>query len=262
MGQAKQVHIDTRRAAKATVSSAPQQGDIIIDALSGIELAYIPAGCFMQESDEYGSEREYDGSERPIHEVCLNAFWMGKFQVTQEQWKQIMGQNPAKFQKGNDYPVELVSWHDVQNFSKRLNIKSGKNYRLPTEAEWEYACRANGSSKYSGDDDLDDVGWYDKNSGDSTHSVGKKKANAFSLYDMSGNVWEWCNDWYGTDYYVSSPKNNPVGPDSGIRRVLRGGSYFDDSLYCRSVYRGRHRPEGRDDFIGFRLVLPFQSAGG
>ncbi|MCI5146596.1 MAG: formylglycine-generating enzyme family protein, partial [Candidatus Electrothrix sp. AR3] len=257
--QAKQVHNDPPRATRAPVASAPQQGDIIKDKATGMELVYIPAGCFMMGSspDDEGHQK----NEGPVHEVCLNAFWMGKYQVTQGQWQKIMGQNPAKFQKGDKYPVEQVSWDDVQSFLKKLNKKSGKGYRLPTESEWEYACRANGSSKYSGGDDLDALGWYYKNSGHSTHPVGKKKANAFGLHDMSGNVWEWCHDWYGADYYASSPKDNPTGPNSGTDRVLRGGYYFGYSLNCRSVFRDHRPPEERDDAFGFRLVLPFQSAG-
>ncbi|MCW5201932.1 SUMF1/EgtB/PvdO family nonheme iron enzyme [Desulfobulbus sp. US4] len=206
----------------------PQQGDTIQDEPTGMELVYIPKGCFQMGSNEY------DG-EKPVHEVCVDGFWMGKYEVTQGQWKNIMGDNPANFQKGDDYPVEQVSWEDAQKFITQLKKRSGKEYRLPTEAEWEYAARAKSSYKYSGGDDLNAVAWYDGNSGDSTHPVGQKKANAFGLHDMSGNVWEWCADWYGEKYYASSPKNNPTGPDSGAARVLRGGDFFAPTgLYITS----------------------------
>ncbi|MCI5210012.1 MAG: formylglycine-generating enzyme family protein [Candidatus Electrothrix sp. ATG2] len=236
------------------VMSAPRQGDIMTDEMSGMEFIYIPQGCFMMGSDEHKN----DG---PTHEVCLDAFWMGKYQVTQGQWKQLMGNNPAGFKNGDSYPVEQVSWENAQKFIVELNKKTGKNYRLPTEAEWEYAGRAKSSYKYSGGNDVDAVAWYDDNSGDATHPVGQKKANAFGLYDMSGNVCEWCSDWFDKKYYASSPKNNPTGPASGTYRVFRGGSYCDGSLNCRSVYRYRYHPETVLDLIGLRLVLPFQVAG-
>ena len=216
----------------------PQQGDTIQDEITGMELVYIPAGCFMMGSPP--GEKDRDDDEGPVHEVCVDGFWMGKYEVTQGQWKKIMGDNPAKFQKGDKYPVEQVSWEDAQKFITELNKKSGEKYRLPTEAEWEYAARAGASYKYSGGDDLDAVAWYDGNSGNTTHPVGQKKANAFGVYDMSGNVWEWCADWYDGKYYASSPQDNPTGPDSGTRRVLRGGSWFDHPVDCRSVHRDRY----------------------
>ncbi|MCW5209962.1 formylglycine-generating enzyme family protein, partial [Desulfobulbus sp. US1] len=232
----------------------PQQGERMIDPATGMELVYVPKGCFQMGSNEYDDEK-------PVHEVCVDGFWMGKYEVTQGQWQKIMGDNPAGFKKGDKYPVEQVSWEDAQKFITQLKKRSGKEYRLPTEAEWEYAARAGASYKYSGGDDLDAVAWYGDNSGGSTHSVGQKKANAFGLYDMSGNVWEWCADWYGEKYYASSPKNNPTGPDSGTGRVLRGGGWFDRPVYCPSVYRNDRGPGNRRGNVGFRLVLPFQAAG-
>ncbi|WP_417917201.1 SUMF1/EgtB/PvdO family nonheme iron enzyme [Candidatus Electronema sp. JC] len=220
----------------------------ITDSAAGMKLVYIPGGCFMMGSDE-------NDDEKPVHEVCVDSFWMSKHEITQGQWQKIMGSNPANFQKGGNYPVEQVSWDDAQQFIKKLN-GTGKKYRLPTEAEWEYACRANSPGKYCGGDDLDAVAWHDGNSGNSTHAVGGKDANAFGLHDMSGNVWEWCADWYGKEYYASSPKDNPQGPDSGEDRVLRGGSCFNYSQNCRAVYRYGYPPGNRYDFIGFRLVLP------
>ncbi len=236
----------------------PQQGDIIRDEFIGMEFVSVPRGCFQMGSPE--NEKDRYKNEGPVHKVCVDGFWMGKYEVTQGQWQKIMGKNPARFKKGDKYPVECVSWKDVQKFISKLNKKSGNKYRLPTEAEWEYAARAR-SSKYSGGDDLDAVAWYRDNSGNTTHPVGEKKANDFGLYDMSGNVWEWCADWYGEKYYASSPKNNPTGPDSGVLRVLRGGSWVNNPVSCRSVYRYRRASKNPYRDIGFRLILPFQAAG-
>ncbi len=236
------------------VLSVPEQDKEMTDPTTGMEFVSVPKGCFQMGSNEYNDEK-------PVHEVCVDGFWMGKYEVTQGQWQKIMGDNPAGFKKGDKYPVEKVSWEDTQKFITQLNKKSGKEYRLPTEAEWEYAARAKSSYKYSGGDDLNAVAWYDGNSGDSTHPVGQKKANDFGLYDMSGNVWEWCADWYDGKYYASSPQENPTGPDSGADRVLRGGGWIYHPVRCRSVLRIRHDPGDRRAGIGFRLVLPFQAAG-
>ncbi|MCI5163253.1 MAG: formylglycine-generating enzyme family protein [Candidatus Electrothrix sp. AX5] len=233
-----------------------------------MEFVFIPKGCFFMGQDVEDKQqiiaevqqRVYDKYFKgglPQHEVCVNGFWMGRYEVTQAQWQKIMGRNPARFKKGDSYPVEQVSWEDVQKFIVQLNKKSGRNYRLPTEAEWEYAGRAESSYKYSGSDILDAVAWYQGNSYGSTHPVGKKKVNAFGLYDMSGNVWEWCSDRYNEGYYAYSPKNNPSGPASGRERVIRGGSWILDSVFCRVVHRNSNHPENSGDLIGFRLVLPF-----
>jgi len=238
---------------------APQQGDEIEDSITGMKLVYVPKGCFKMGSPS--DDPDYQKDEE-LHEVCVDGFWMGKYEVTQGKWQKIMGENPASFKHGDDYPVESVSWNDTKSFIETLNKKSGKNYRLPTEAEWEYSCKANSSGKYCGGDNLDAVAWYGESiiSG-STHPVGRKEANAFGLHDMSGNVWEWCSDWYQSDYYASSPKNNPQGPKSGEDQVLRGCSYFDDPLHCRAVYRDFNPPVNRSDSLGFRLVLPLQEGG-
>ncbi len=169
-----------------------------------------------------------------------------------------MDVNPSAFQKGGNYPVENVSWENAREFITKLNSRTGKNYRLPTEAEWEYACRANSPGEYCGGDDLNALVWYRENSGNTTHAVGGKKANAFGLYDMSGNVWEWCADWYDSGYYASSPKDNPQGSDQGWLRVLRGGNYFRFPRYCCAVSRGNYSPGSRYNFVGFRLALPVQ----
>lgn len=230
----------------------PKQGDTMIESATGMKFIYVPKGCFMMGSNE-GSD-----DEKPVHKVCVDAFWMGQYEVTQGQWQKIMGKNPAHFQKGNSYPVEQVSWDDSQEFIKKLNNKTEKSYRLPTEAEWEYACRGNGSGKYCGGDNVNDLAWYSKNSNDSTHPVGNKQANDFGLHDMSGNVWEWCADWYDEKYYASIFEENPIGPLSGTNRILRGGGWLRSPVRCRSVRRHGDHPGYRDDHIGFRLTLPFR----
>jgi len=196
-----------------------------------------------------------DSEEQPVHGVTLTkAFDLQTTEVTQGQWKAVMGDNPSHFTKGDDYPVEKVSWHDAQAFLKKLNtMDPGKNYRLLTEAEWEYACRAGTTGERYGE--LDAIAWYDKNSGGRTHPVGQKQPNAWGLYDMLGNVWEWCADWYGENYYANSPSTDPRGPSSGSYRVLRGGSWYNSAFYTRSAYRCRNNPAYcYSDYYGFRCA--------
>lgn len=170
-----------------------------------------------------------------------------------------MGSNPSHFSScGDNCPVEQVSWNDIQQFISRLNSQSGTNYRLPTEAEWEYACRAGGTEEYCGSNDINGVAWYKDNSWSQTHPVGQKQANAWGIYDMSGNVWEWVNDWYDKSYYSGSPQSNPQGPSSGSYRVNRGGGWVDDSAGVRASGRDTDSPENRYDDLGFRLVAPAQ----
>jgi len=174
-------------------------------------------------------------------------------------YKTIMGSNPSKFNKGARYPVEQVSWDDAQDFIKRLNSSTGLKYRLPTEAEWEYAARSGGKKeRYAGSNSPGSVAWFADNSGKSTHRVGTKSPNGLGLYDMSGNVWEWCQDWYGENYYGNSPVNNPAGPMSGSSRVFRGGSCYDTARVVRSAFRCRLSSGDRYDLLGFRLVLSGQ----
>lgn len=204
-----------------------------------------------------------DGSsdEKPVHEVCVDDLYMGKYEVTQKQWQDIMGNNPSYFKNCDNCPVEQVSWNDIQEYINKLNSKTGKKYRLPTEAEWEYAARSGGKNeKYSGGNDLDSVAWYSNNSGSKTHPVGQKQPNGLGLYDMSGNVWERVQDWYDSGYYKNSPKNNPRGPDSGRYRALRGGSGNNRPRYARAAVRDRNSPDDRDYYSGFRLVSPVSPA--
>lgn len=222
------------------------------DPATGIELVSVPEGCFQM-----GSTGNAD--EQPVHQVCVSGFNIGKYEVTQGQWKKVMGSNPSHFSScGDNCPVEQVSWNDIQQFISRLNSQSGTNYRLPTEAEWEYACRAGGTEEYCGSNDINGVAWYKDNSWSQTHPVGQKQANAWGIYDMSGNVWEWVNDWYDKSYYSGSPQSNPQGPSSGSYRVNRGGGWVDDSAGVRASGRDTDSPENRYDDLGFRLVAPAQ----
>ena len=193
-----------------------------------------------------------DNEEKPTHQVTLSSYYIGESEVTQALWTAVMGDNPSWF-KGDNLPVESVSWEDCQTFIGKLNGLTGKRFRLPTEAEWEYAARGGKGSnhtQYSGGSMIDDVAWYDGNSGSKTHPVKAKKPNELGLYDMSGNVWEWCEDLYG-----SYSSGNPTGPDSGSCRVFRGGCCYNGERNCRSSNRGYDSPGYRNYYLGFRLAL-------
>lgn len=217
-------------------------------SLVGMRLVRIPAGRFLMGS------RKGDVDEMPVHWVTISRpFYLQTTEVTQGQWRAVMGENPSYFQKGDDYPVEQVSWDDVQIFLKRLNTRDpGKRYRLPTEAEWEYACRAGTTGERYGE--LDAIAWYGENSGNTTHPVGKKEPNAWGLYDMLGNVWEWCADLYGKNYYQALPGMDPQGSTSGLDRVLRGGCWYYSGNSSRSAYRNAFISGTRDSYIGFRCA--------
>jgi len=241
----------------------------------GMTFVNIPGGSFMMgaQSDEI----EANDNEYPLHHVTISSFEMMTTEVTQEIWAEVMrasiqeqrdkaGKDLRIRGEGDDYPIYYVSWNEVQEFINRLNrrLDPGKRYRLPTEAEWEYACRAGTSSRYhTGDNesDLDWAGWYKVNSGQETHRVGQKASNAWGLYDMHGNVWEWCEDWYDSEYYDemydyhnATPHIDPQGPPTGSLRVMRGGSWFNNMQGCRSTVRARGRPMLRYSSCGFRLV--------
>ena len=217
-------------------------------------MVYVEGASFdMGATSEHGSDTYKD--EYPVHSVTLSGYYIGKCEVTQELWKAVMGSNPSHF-KGAQYPVESVSWNDCQNFIKKLNSLTGMTFRLPTEAEWEYAARGGNQSshyKYSGSGNIDDVAWYDGNSGYKTHAVGTKTANELGIYDMSGNVWEWCSDRYGD--YSAGAQTNPQGPSSGSLRVLRGGSWGNNAKDCRVSYRYGYDPSSSHINRGLRLVL-------
>jgi formylglycine-generating enzyme required for sulfatase activity/predicted Ser/Thr protein kinase len=219
-----------------------------------LEMIKVPEGTFTMGSDDFESGRGED--EGPQHRVAVQSFYIGKFEVTQEQWKAVMGNNPSRF-KGNDHPVENVSWDDAVEFCRRLSKMTGREYRLPSEAEWEYACRA--GSDDSSAENLDDAAWYDANSQNATHTVGQKQSNAFGLYDMRGNVWEWCMDVYH-DSYTDAPSDGSVWLNGGEQksRVARGGAWQSAAEGVRPAVRSRYSTDYHVAFIGFRVALSNQ----
>lgn len=230
----------------------------------GISFIKIEPGCFQMGLDKTIKEiKASSKAEMPSHKVCIEKpFYLGETEVTQKQWQELMDKNPSKF-KSQYRPVERVSWDDTQEFIKRLNAKEGgNNYRLPSEAEWEYAARAGSTSLYSfGDSNssLDEYAWFgDKGYGGDTHEVAQKKANQWGLYDMHGNVWEWVQDWYDPNYYSNSPDKDPTGPSTGQYRVYRGGSWVGNAINLRSSVRFSGLPVSRSNDIGFRLLRQAQ----
>lgn len=252
-------------------SAAPMAGDTMIDPDLGMEFVWVPKGCVKMSYVESASTvKLLDSSGRngevviahnvldgfPEGETCMKkGFWMGKFEVTQGQYRKLAGSNPSAFKKGDDYPVENVSWTDVQSFILNINKQTGKNFRLPSEAEWEYAAKSGGKEqKYGAEGTVDNAGWYTKNSSGSSHPVGQKQANALGLHDMSGNVWEWTEDCWNA---------NPEGaPEDGsarlsgdcASRVLRGGSWYDVADFLTTASRLWNETGKADNNSGFRLV--------
>ena len=224
------------------------------------EMVRVEGGTFtMGATAEQG--RYADSDEKPTHQVTLSSYSIGKTEVTQALWQAVMGSNPSEF-NGSNLPVENVTWEDCQAFITKLNALTGKTFRLPTEAEWEYAARGGDNSrgyKYSGSNTLSNVAWYrGGNSSSTTHPVATKAPNELGIYDMSGNVWEWCNDWYSwysSSYYTSASQANPTGPNSGSERVVRGGSWSSYAFNCSVSKRYRFYPSFRDTFLGLRLAL-------
>ena len=227
------------------------------------EMVFVQGGRFRMGSVDVWNAK-------PVHEVELDDFYIGKYPVTQSQWKAVMGTNPSHF-KGDLHPVENVSWEDAQEFISKLSSLTSKAFRLPTEAEWEYAARGGQKSRgytYSGSDTLRDVAWYDSKAGlkmenelstnerrsKKTHPVGRKKPNELGIYDMSGNVYEWCSDWYDRDYYERSPLRNPQGPTTGVMRIFRGGCFLSGQDDCCCASRISIIPCGGCDGMGFRLA--------
>ena len=215
----------------------------------------VEAGSFVMGcTSEQGGD--CDGDESPYHRVTITQdYYIGKFEVTQELYEAVMGTNPSSW-KSFDRPVENVSWNDAQEFCAELSRMTGRRFSLPTEAEWEYAARGGKKStgaKYSGSSSTANVAWYDGNSGGQTHPVGRLRPNELGIYDMSGNVWEWCYDWFGN--YSSASQTDPMGPGTGSSRVLRGGSWHSSAWGCRVASRGINRPDNRNRYDGFRVVL-------
>ncbi|MGD0088882.1 MAG: bifunctional serine/threonine-protein kinase/formylglycine-generating enzyme family protein [Planctomycetota bacterium] len=245
---------DAKKKAEAAEKTVPAKA-LSLDLGNTVKLALIllPAGKFLMGSPETEKDRLPAETQ---HEVTISQpFYMGKYEVTQEQYEAVMGNNPSEL-KGPKNPVEAVSWEDGQEFCKKLSAKTGMTIQLPTEAQWEYACRAGTKTRFhSGDEegDLDSVGWYSGNADKKAHPVGEKKSNAWGLYDIHGNVWEWCADWYGE--YQAGAATDPTGPATGNLRVLRGGSWRSGPRNCRAAFRNWSRPDQRHVSVGFRVVV-------
>ena len=238
------------------------QGNISRTHPAEPEMVFVEGGTFMMgcTPEQESGSKDY---EKPAHQVTVSSFSIGKYEITQRQWELLMNSNPSTPKKGDNLPVENVSWDETQEFISVLNAATGKNYRLPTEAEWEYAARGGNQSKgyiYSGSNNLADVAWFYE-SGNDLHPVGTKQPNELGIYDTSGNVIEWCNDRAEANIasYPVSPQHDPKGPLSGDYRVLRGGSWFSEARQCRVSSRGWHfHVRGFSKSIGFRLVLPVE----
>jgi formylglycine-generating enzyme required for sulfatase activity len=232
-------------------------GGSYTEAETGMEFVLVKGGCY-QMGDTFGDGYE---NEKPVHEVCLGDYYIGKFEVTQGQWKTVQGNNPSYFRNcGDTCPVENLSWDNAQAFIRILNRRTGKTYRLPTEAEWEYAARSGGKrEKWAGtsnEAELGEYAWYSGNSGNRTHPVGRKKPNGIGIYDMSGNVWEWVQDIYSGTAYSSPVRNNPVYTGSGPGHVFRGGSWFYHPRGVRAAFRNHRAPFNiiRHHNVGLRLA--------
>ena len=231
-------------------------------------MVFIKGGCY-QMGDTFG---DGENDEKPVHEICVDDFYIGETEVTQRQWTEIIGSNPSNFKGCDDCPVESVSWNDVQEFINKLNQKTGMKYRLPTEAEWEYAARSGGrKEKFAGFSEANDVyqyanfcdsncefDWKEKNQNDgykNTSPVKQYKTNGVRLYDMTGNVWEWCSDWYNDRYYNESLKDNPKGASRGQYKVYRGGAWNNIPWHMRTSSRNGYEQSDKNTNLGFRLTL-------
>ncbi|MDT8420502.1 MAG: formylglycine-generating enzyme family protein [Desulfuromonadales bacterium] len=234
----------------ATNAIAAEQSQNYTDKATGMEFVLVPGGCYqMGNLWGGGSYTEY-----PVHEVCVDSFYLGKTEVTQGQWQKLMKENPATFKLGDDYPVESISRAEVSDFLKKMG---DKKFRLPTEAEWEFACRSGGKEEqFCGGDSVKEVAWYDKNSGENPQPVAQKQPNGLGLYDMSGNVWEFCSDIFARIYYESSPRENPQGAASGQHYIKRGGTWDINENFQRSVTRGRGSYDEKHYSTGFRVAFP------
>jgi formylglycine-generating enzyme required for sulfatase activity len=234
-------------------ASTPKPADTWTEPATGMVFVWVPGGCYMMGCGDCDGEG-YD-DEKPVHEVCVDGFWMGQTAVTQGQWQRVMGSNPSYCKKGDNYPVEQVYWEDAKEYIRKLNGMGIGKFRLPSEAEWEYAARSGGKAeKYSGGSDVASVAWYSSNSGDSTHPVRTKKGNGLGIYDMSGNVFEWCEDVHIADIYSRSDKKNPVYNSGGSDRVIRGGSWLNGPDLMRCARRASEDPAYRSYRVGFRLL--------
>ena len=242
---------ETGKSMGGETPQARKAGDIETFKVNGVEIsmAWIPEGTFQMGTTNIEGRR----SQKPLHSVTISkGFWIGVYEVTQAQWIALMGNNPSKLQSSGQAPVDSVSWEDCQMFLTELNRLTNRTFRLPTEAEWEYACRAGSFDNWYGE--WNSIAWHARNSKGSAHEVGRKRPNAFGLYDMVANVWEWCQDWYETTYYKSSPSVDPQGPASGKERSIRGGSWKCQPEDTHSAVRSSLPPAERNSDLGFRLV--------
>jgi sulfatase modifying factor 1 len=240
-------------------AGAPGPAPTYTDSETGMVFVFVKGGCF----DMGDIFNEGDPDEKPVHQVCVEDFYIGKYEVTQGQWQSVQSSNPSIFVDcGADCPVDHVSWSDAAEFIDLLNKRTGKSFRLPTEAEWEYAARSGGQrERYAGtnsDAELGDYAWYVSNAGNQTHPVGQKKPNNLGIYDMTGNVWEWVADFYDNAYYKNSPRRDPQGLLTGMDRSLRGGSWRSGLSGSRVASRDKIYPGIKDYALGFRLALPAQ----
>ncbi|MBF0436168.1 MAG: SUMF1/EgtB/PvdO family nonheme iron enzyme [Magnetococcales bacterium] len=221
------------------------------DPQTGIILASIPGGCFIMGNDKG------EKNEKPAHEVCVDDFWMGIHEITQKQWRQVMGWLPEQSIAADNLPVGNISWLDVERFVTMINKRSAVQFRIPTEAQWEYACSGGGQSKpYCGDGKVEELGWVEENAKNQPHPPGERTPNRFGLYDMTGNLWEWVADWYDREYYRDSPKQNPKGPTVGSSRTFRGGGWLTQGEFARATIRQDMDPTRSYPLLGFRLAAP------
>lgn len=225
------------------VKGTPKNSGCPPSVLKLPEMIHLKGGTFNM-------GEKWVGNAYPIHQVTVSGFYIGKYEVTQKEWSEIMGSNPSEFKNCLDCPVENISWEDVQLFLEKLNRLSGKNYRLPTEAEWEFAAIGDPEKGYYG---LSHVAWYEKNGEGKTHPVGGKTSNSYGIYDMCGNVWEWCSDWY--EKYKDAAQTNPRGAITGTGRAIRGGCFNSGAFVADENSRAARSPEARNGEIGFRLAF-------
>ena len=251
---------------KKAVSSSSEDTSLLHKTVS-IVSCLLPYGCVTKNQSALNKSgykktffdiNGYEKDETPVHEVCVDGFWIGKYEVTQGQWERIMEGNPSKFDNKGRFPVERVSWNRCKEFIEKLNSRSGEEFRLPTEAEWEYAARSGGKNeRYAGGNDINRLAWYIRNSSGSTHKVGTKDPNGLGLYDMSGNVWEWCEDQYAADAYAGHSRTNPLVASGESSYVLRGGCWSSGPENLRVTNRHWNSPSNTYNyFLGFRLCLP------
>lgn len=254
--------IKTESESSKNVSFGGSANKVQTELIEGIEMVLVEGGSYYM-----GYKPDRDGRDedmidaKPLHKVNLDSYFIGKFLVTQEQWQNVMGKNPSYFKDSVYNPVENICWFDSIKFIEELNQKGKYTFRLPTEAEWEFAARGGNFSKenrFAGDNDLEKVAWYGNNASKQSHSVGGKLPNELGIYDMCGNVWEWCNDWYDAAYYTHSPELNPKGPQTGKCKVLRGSSWYDFKNLTRIAIRYKLFPKARYFDIGLRLAMDYK----